>query len=317
MSEFSDSYHLAASDRGEAVALLERAGRPGWVVAEGGGWVTFVVGTDFSSAADEAVVAANTGVLLHYANAEDHGCGFELFDGPTRTDGVVLLWEESVRFDPALADEDRVLSALASVVPRDRAALAVHHILDVKDRDDVHDEHLVNVGHRFAQTLGLPAYEWLSGHYIELGDSHYATDAIEVGLDSAVAVAWVRVDELDDEYGIASEFRPPEVEVPIGDGLGEMASAHGDTWAWGYHARLHGVDAEAVTDELVDRARASGYVVELIPVATHGASQSQFRHFSIWRGHGTDVQALVDRRGRLTTVNLASPVVAQGYRAND
>lgn len=80
MSEFTEAYYLRTKEQSEAIALLERAKHSGYVFPEKDGWVTFVINSNFSDT-PETLRRANTGILVHFINAEDHGWGFEIFYG--------------------------------------------------------------------------------------------------------------------------------------------------------------------------------------------------------------------------------------------
>jgi hypothetical protein len=79
MSEFSESYHLRSERAEDAVELLRRAKRKGYVYQPVSGWVTFVAEKGVFEP-DERIVAAATHPLLHYVSAEDHGWSFALYD---------------------------------------------------------------------------------------------------------------------------------------------------------------------------------------------------------------------------------------------
>lgn len=79
MSEFSDSFHLRSDDLDEGVALLRRAGLEGFVFPSEGGWTTLVCEGD-----GERLVAENTGTLLRYQWARDHGCRVDAWSSQAR-----------------------------------------------------------------------------------------------------------------------------------------------------------------------------------------------------------------------------------------
>ena len=98
MSEFSESYHLRGSDINEAAALLRRAGLKGYVFPPSNGWISFVAEQN-SFEPDPRVVVKNTGTLLHYVSAEDHGWSFALFEGADLACGYGCNWDEDVQVD--------------------------------------------------------------------------------------------------------------------------------------------------------------------------------------------------------------------------
>src|SRR5262245_49242479 len=98
MSEFSESYHLFTSNQEEAAKLIRASGLRGFALAPGNGWVSFVVG-DGCFEPDPRVTGQNRSCLLHYVNAEDHGWGFELFDGSKSVCRYSCHWDDEVRPD--------------------------------------------------------------------------------------------------------------------------------------------------------------------------------------------------------------------------
>ncbi len=187
MSEFSESYHLRAQDLDEGVALLERAGIAGWVFPPVGGWCTVVPERDFGGVPDEAVIAANAGLLLFYVNAEDHGWGFWLFDGPHLVSSYSIGWTDEVEADD---------SALDLGLLRDRLGAAVGPRWDEVERalstpsapDEIFGDG--NPGHRFAAAVGLSNYEWISGHYLDTDEAdHPGLVRVEGGRPPALDIA--------------------------------------------------------------------------------------------------------------------------------
>src|SRR5262245_5368123 len=109
MSEFSQSYHLRTSDEADGVALLERAGRSGWVMTPGDEWVTVIAFPDTFGEPLPAMVEANEGLLVFYLNAEDHGWLFTVFQGAQPVSSYGCSWEEALdvqddQLDPGLVE---------------------------------------------------------------------------------------------------------------------------------------------------------------------------------------------------------------------
>ncbi|TNE48761.1 MAG: hypothetical protein EP343_15235 [Deltaproteobacteria bacterium] len=92
MSEFSDSYHLRTNDPLEAVRLIHTLGCAGVVLPLVGEWVTFLVEGPTSGPMAE-LVEANTGRLLHYTHAEDHGTWLRFFSGNNEVTEASCSWE--------------------------------------------------------------------------------------------------------------------------------------------------------------------------------------------------------------------------------
>jgi len=112
MSEFSESYHLRSERADDAIELLRRAKRKGYVYEPVNGWVSFVA-EDGVFEPDERIVAAATQPLLHFVSAEDHGWSFALFDGGKVVCGYRCEWENDITGD----DSKYSRQALQRVVP--------------------------------------------------------------------------------------------------------------------------------------------------------------------------------------------------------
>ena len=98
MSEFSESYHLRSERAEDAIELLRRAGRKGYVYQPVNGWVTFLA-EEGTFEPDERIVAAATRPLLHYVSAEDHGWSFALFDRTNEVCGYRCDWDDDIKVD--------------------------------------------------------------------------------------------------------------------------------------------------------------------------------------------------------------------------
>ena len=150
MTEQSASYHLRAGNEDEAVALLEAAGRRGFVLEGGNGWVSFVVGDDLEPEVDPEVARRAPALLLHFVNDEDRGWGFSVWSRGRLVSEYTCSWEDGIEIEAGGLRFD-----------------------DLVDADQQ------GPGHRVAGLLGLPHYEWLSGRYLTL-------DRSETGLDERV-----------------------------------------------------------------------------------------------------------------------------------
>ena len=167
MSEFSQSYHLASDDAGDAEALLRRAGVAGWVFPPGNGWVTLLPDPDIFGEPLPALVAANTGTLVHYLNAEDHGWTFTIFQGAEVVCAYGCSWEDELAIEDARLDLtviDHIIQANAlepmTSLPQ------VQALLHPEDLEQVaayfkHTEGR-NPGHGFAEAIGLEFFHWIS-----------------------------------------------------------------------------------------------------------------------------------------------------------
>jgi hypothetical protein len=182
MSEFSESFHLRADDTAAGVALLERAGLPGWVLPAEGGWVTVVVERDFTGEPEPALVAANDGVLLLYVNAEDHGWSLTAWDGTTEVSHYEAEWTDDIAADTSRLDVDALGARLGGVEGADVDALRTILADDLSGLDVqevVRWVQIGNPGHRAAAAIGLTNVSWLSGDYLRNDDGR-VEDAVRV-----------------------------------------------------------------------------------------------------------------------------------------
>jgi hypothetical protein len=182
MSEFSDSCHLRTMLREDAVQLLNACKVHGYVFDEAGGWVPFVFPIDKLA----RVVAANTGLLVRYEYAGDHGCAVTVYDRAVRVAGLDVGFESSKpgRFDrEAIIERGLVTAKAASEIER--------WVRDVRrDRESL----VVAAG------LGLSRHEWFAYDYVHRGRDADRRDCIEVRADGGV--------RRDDEVAPAVESGP-------------------------------------------------------------------------------------------------------------
>lgn len=74
MSEFSDCYYLFNATTEDAVSLIKKIRRYGLVLPQMGQYVPFLVDGAWNPAQlINAVIEKNSGILLHYLYAQDHG----------------------------------------------------------------------------------------------------------------------------------------------------------------------------------------------------------------------------------------------------
>lgn len=160
MSEFSESYHLRSERAEDAVELLRRVKRQGYVFPSVNGWVSFVA-DEGNFEPEERIVAAASQPLLHFVSAEDHGWSFTLFDRGKVVCSYNCAWENDITVD----DSEYSRAALEQLVPS-----ADSESLDEFERR-MHptdfDELLgANTSRILAEALGLEHYEWLSYDYV-------------------------------------------------------------------------------------------------------------------------------------------------------
>lgn len=143
MSEFSDSYHLLGS-REDAIALLERTGARGAVLSGEGRFTAFVVHPKDG----KRVEAGNTGVLLYYVYAGDHGCWVQLRQGTKLLDRLEQTWESGTGSVDSAAWVRAGVCDLGSVTKLKRLVTP-----PVGYEDETYS---------VANALGLTHYRWLS-----------------------------------------------------------------------------------------------------------------------------------------------------------
>ena len=158
MSEFSESYHLREASQEDAVQLLQRAGLNGIVFPSSNQWTSFVpTGRDWEGL--EAIVQANSGILLHYSYGEDHGWSIEVYKGSERHMIFQNGWDDSIEEElgdliepPPPNNPDMAL--LTQWIPQSPESLeALRKCLTTDGQDRAY---------RFAQLIGLEYFKWLS-----------------------------------------------------------------------------------------------------------------------------------------------------------
>jgi len=160
MSEFSESYHLRTERAEDAIELLKRAKRKGYVYQPVNGWVTFLAEEGVFEP-DERIVAVAGQPLLHYVSAEDHGWSFTLFDRTKIVSSYRCDWDDDIRVD----DSKYSRAALEQFVPSVQASLLdeFEGRLHPKDFDELFEAEPSKL---LAQALGLEHYDWLAYDYI-------------------------------------------------------------------------------------------------------------------------------------------------------
>jgi hypothetical protein len=168
MSEFSESYHLRSERVEDAIELLRRAKRKGYVYQPVNGWVTFLAEEGVFEP-DERIVAAATHPLLHYVSAEDHGWSFTLYDRTKVVSGYRCDWDNDIRVD----DSRYSRAALQQIIPVAQPAGLddFESRLHPKDFDELFEAEPSKL---FAQAVGLEHYDWLAYDYMarDFHESH-------------------------------------------------------------------------------------------------------------------------------------------------
>ncbi|MBP1999958.1 hypothetical protein J2Z69_000977 [Paenibacillus shirakamiensis] len=169
MSEFSQSYHLRTNDKEEAVMLIKRTGKHGYVFEPQNGWVTFVIADgDFS--VDEQVIIHNTGRIVHYVFTEDHFWEFLVYDKQELIFAYHCNWEEEELAIKASQINLSVLQQLATEQGNQSDDLEqMFNITDIEDlfELEMHPAYVVT------ERSGIEHYQWLSYNYIQEDPSAY------------------------------------------------------------------------------------------------------------------------------------------------
>jgi hypothetical protein len=174
VSEFSESFHLRADQPEAAVALLRAAGLAGFVFPPRGTLVPFVCPREGD--AIERILAANTGLLVHYVYAADHGVWVHAYVGSTRAARLEASFEEKrSAFEP----DPFVRLGLLSRPEAERLARWVASAHDWTARREA-NEHLV------AKMLRLGRYAWFSYAY-ELNPAPDAPDEGRIVVEASAA----------------------------------------------------------------------------------------------------------------------------------
>lgn len=171
MSEFSESYHLRSENAQDAIDLLKRAGRKGYVYEPIHGWVTFVAEeNDFEP--NEQIVAAAKHPLLHYVSCEDHGWSFVLFNGTDMVTAYHCDWNYDYKVDDSRYSREALLKLIPTA-----------HLDEFENwtpPDDPQELFAAEPAKLFAQAIGLEHYDWLSYDYMEADFSESPEDFPEV-----------------------------------------------------------------------------------------------------------------------------------------
>ena len=160
MSEFSESYHLRATSRKDAVALLQSAGLAGFVHPSLDGWVTLVAeGEPFRP--NEDLIAPNVGTLVHWVFGEDHGWEFSVYRGPRALCTYSCSWEEEVVVEGKVSHAE-----LEEHIGMPLPLLAGEAGLKILFPKSIEEVFAVRPAYAFAKALGLTNYRWLSYDYL-------------------------------------------------------------------------------------------------------------------------------------------------------
>jgi hypothetical protein len=161
VSEFSESYHLRSNNSEDAVDLLRRIGREGYVFPPANGWVTFVA-NECELEADVAIVANAKRPLLHYVFAEDFGWFYEIFEDASRTAMYSCSWNENVEPEDEYFSRAKLLQIVPDADTLLLDAFEVH--LRPASLDEVAESEPSKL---FARAVKLAHFDWLAYDYVE------------------------------------------------------------------------------------------------------------------------------------------------------
>lgn len=159
MSQFSNSYHLKTKNVQDGVKLLQDTGKKGFVFSESKGWVTVVAeGEPFI--ANESIIGANTGILLHFINAEDFGWGFTIFNADRKVSHYSCFWEEDLTID----DSELNMKAFDEIIEdTDQKLKEIKDILYIQGIEEAFEK---NVAEAFVDLIGVKYHNWISYDYV-------------------------------------------------------------------------------------------------------------------------------------------------------
>ncbi|MEH2056491.1 MAG: hypothetical protein V7K97_10115 [Nostoc sp.] len=152
MSEFSDSYHLLASNIKDVKFLIQQSNRYGMVISSSGKYIPFIVeGLEEAGGPIDQLIQHNTQLLIHYAFAAEHGCWVKFFDKDIELACLSYQPEDNQLFKKLAAPLDNLLSR---AIINESTASSLQNLAT----DLVVEE----IGSKIAGVLGLQHVSWLS-----------------------------------------------------------------------------------------------------------------------------------------------------------
>lgn len=177
MSEFSESYHLRSSDLNQARKLIKATSNPGFIAKSSEEWVSLVPHSAICSfETDPDIIKNNTGVLLHYTNAEDHMFGFRVFS----SDRLVSEYECNIN---GLIDDDMSSTITkknlncSEIINMFELDISEFELMKLLTPKSVSEYFLL--ADKFMEILRIPPkyFSWVSYDYCEMSqeqeDSHF------------------------------------------------------------------------------------------------------------------------------------------------
>lgn len=165
-SEFSESYHIKASNQQEGIALLQRAGLKGYVFPEKNGWVTILPQYEkYPFIPIEKLIKANESLMVYYACAEDHGWTLNIYQ---KSENILSYDCDWTYKEIRIKDNGLNLAILKKIIGKPSQEKDDHFWKKVfypKNHNDIFENELPS--YNIAKLLSLPFYEWLSYDYIK------------------------------------------------------------------------------------------------------------------------------------------------------
>lgn len=168
MSEFSESYHLKANSKQDVMKLIEKVGSRGFVFDEKDGWVSFVIdGSEFIP--NDLLLTLNKGILVHYANACDHGFYLSIYYENKLISHYELVFDDDpiLNEEPKIKDDRFQIEPLYQLIEENKQDLTLEE-LQLKLFPENVSEMLydTSLAEELAQLLGITHYSWISFHYL-------------------------------------------------------------------------------------------------------------------------------------------------------
>ncbi len=161
MSEHSESYHIRTADTKTTIRQLRDGKFAGIVFPADTGWLTFVPyndGHNFPGVHLNGIAECVETTVMWYFYAQDFGWSFALARPGSENVSFDASWDQ----DAANDNVNTVIESIQDVLPQPEKIAKLGALLKTA--------HLLNddnpPAYRFAQLLGLPAYDWTSPDYV-------------------------------------------------------------------------------------------------------------------------------------------------------
>lgn len=156
MSEFSDCYYLLNATSEQAVSLMKKARRYGMVLPKSDRYVPFLVdGAWDAGTLVDLVIDNNSGILLHYSYAEDHGLWITVYDASNQAFVIDIQRHGASEndLDTILTKAEKLSLVKHDRIPKLRAILEEATVSNFVD--------LSSIRTKLSEVLGLVFFDWL------------------------------------------------------------------------------------------------------------------------------------------------------------